>query len=136
MACNEATFAPLQSSLTTPRAALRQAVLRQSWHAGPSNHRAQRLARPSGYSWQATESAAGPKKVLESIVAPAPITRVYISTGPFKCLQARQSEGECDVVFTPDPSMPSDFLTKWIDSVKFRASLLYARGQRVASGIF
>ena len=54
----------------------------------------------------------------------------------YKCLQARQSEGECDVVFTPDPSMPSDFLTKWIDSVKFRASLLYARGQRVASGIF
>ena len=38
---------------------------------------------PSGYSWQATESAAGPKKVLESIVAPAPITRVYIRAGPF-----------------------------------------------------
>ena len=54
----------------------------------------------------------------------------------YRCLQARQEGGECSVEFTPDASMPADFLTKWINAVKFRASLLYARGSRVMSGVF
>ena len=48
----------------------------------------------------------------------------------YECLKMRQANGECDVVFTPDPSMPSDFLTKWISALKANASIRYASGQR------
>ena len=51
----------------------------------------------------------------------------------YKCLQVRQSGGECDVTFTPDADMPADFLTKWINAVKLRESLMYARGDRSSS---
>jgi len=37
---------------------------------------------------------------------------------------------------TPACCMPADFLTNWINAVKFRASVLYARGSRVMSGVF
>ena len=54
----------------------------------------------------------------------------------YYCLQARRDAGECDVAFTPDDSMAADFLTEWINAVKVRASLRYARGSRVESGVF
>ena len=54
----------------------------------------------------------------------------------YYCLQTRQDAGECDVAFTPDGSMAADFLTKWINAMKFRASLRYASGSRVKSGVF
>jgi len=56
-------------SCQASRASLRQAILRRSWHAGPSNHRSQCMARPGGHYRQATESVAAPQKVLDSIVA-------------------------------------------------------------------
>ena len=52
----------------------------------------------------------------------------------YKCLQARQNGGGCDVVFTPDADMTADFLTKWINAMKLRLSLLYARGARPRPG--
>ena len=48
----------------------------------------------------------------------------------YECLKTRQANGECDVLFTHDPSMPTDSLTKWVSAVKASASIGDAKGER------
>ena len=44
------------------------------------------------------------------------------------CLHRRAAEGEVTVLWVADPENPSDFLTKWIPTAKFEASVRYAMG--------
>ena len=49
-------------------------------------------------------------------------------------LQQRIAGGELALKYTPDPSMPADFLTKWIPRPKLLRSLAYATNSRHAVG--
>ena len=44
------------------------------------------------------------------------------------CRHRRVAEGEIEVAWGPDPENSSDFLTKWIPTAKFEASVKYAMG--------
>ena len=44
----------------------------------------------------------------------------------YVALQQRLAAGECQLIKVPDPHMPADFLTKWINREKLKQSVRYA----------
>ena len=85
---------------------------------------------PSGPTLLGTDNLAN-QKVAMGIGAP---TRSKHFLRRYYVLKQRISAGEVVLKHVDDPSMPADFLTKWIHTAKLEQSLRYATNSRNSLG--